>query len=197
MKCEHYQRWVSDDLDGVLTAKKRRRLESHLSACAACWSYRQELALIQAEAGALEAGPVAADYLEEFTAAIEKKLRQEKEVADRGGPVPPRWKWAWVSVPLALALIFGIVFFRSGRDGFRNEIFSFEACLDRVFEEIGGDEKIAADFSRSLSVSLLEGGEAVVLEDDIDLWSEPFFWQSLSDEDLGWIEEEIKKGIRS
>jgi len=197
MKCEHYQRWISDDLDGALAVKDRRKLESHLSSCAACWTYRQELALIQAEGGALEAGPVAADYFEEFSAAIETKLRQEKEVAGRVGPVAPRWKWAWVSVPLALALIFGIVFFRSGGDGVRNEIFSFEACLDRVFEEIGGDEEIAADFSRSLSVSLLDGGEAVVLEDDVDLWSEPFFWQSLSDEALGWIEEEIKKGIRS
>jgi anti-sigma factor RsiW len=197
MKCEHYQRWISDDLDGALAAKKRRKLESHLGACSACRSYRQALALIQAEGGALEARPVASDYFEEFTAAIETKLRQEKQAAGRVGSVAPRWKWAWVSAPLALALVLGIIFFRSGGAGVRNEVFSFEACLDSVFEEIGGDEEIAADFNRFLSVSLLDGGEAVVLEDDIDLWNEPFFWRSLSDEDLRWIEEGIKKGIRS
>lgn len=197
MNCEKIKRWISDDIDGALTDKKRRRIESHLSACSVCRAYRRDLVRIQAESGLVEARPVAADYFEKFTAAIEAKLRREKQVAGRGGPVPLRWRWAWVSVPLVLALILGIVFFRNRGDGLRHEIFSFEGCIDRIFQEIGGDDEIAADFSRFLSGSLLGGGEAVVLEDDIDLWNEPFFWRSLSDEDLRLIEEEIKKGIRS
>jgi len=197
MKCEHYQRWISDDLDGALAAKKREKLESHLAVCSVCRFYRRALALIQAEGRALEPRPVAPDYFDDFTAAIETKLRQEEKAAGRVGPVPPRWKWAWASIPLALALILGIVLFRSRGDGVRNEIFSFEACLDQVFEEIGGDDEVAADFNRYLSGSLLDGGEGIVLEDDINLWSEPFFWRSLSDEDLRRIEAEIKKGIRS
>jgi hypothetical protein len=197
MKCEHYQRWISDDLDGVLAAKKRGKLESHLAVCSVCRSYRQSLGLIQAEGRNLEPGPVTSGYFDDFIAAIETKLRQGEESGSRVRPVPPRWKWAWAIVPLALAIILGVVFFRGGGDSVRNEIFSYEACLDKVFEEIGGDEEIAADFSRFLSVSLLNGGEGIVLEDDIDLWSEPFFWRSLSDEDLRVIEEEIKKGIRS
>jgi anti-sigma factor RsiW len=196
VKCKRSQRWISDNLDGALPDKKRRRLEAHLSACSACRAYQRDLARLQAESRGVKAGPVAADYFENFTAAVETRIRREREYTRRAGYFPVRWRWAWLFVPLALAIVLGLLF-RSGGKSVHNEIFSFEACLDRVFQEIGGDDEVAADFSRFLSSSILGGGEEVILEDDVDLLSEPFFWRSLSDEDLRLIEEEIKKSIRS
>jgi hypothetical protein len=169
----------------------------HLSACPACRAYRRELDRLQVEYRFIETEPTAADYFEKFSAAVETRLRRENMTAGRRGPIPLRWRWAWVPVPLALALVLGIVLFRSRGEDVREGIFSYEACVERVFQEIGGDDEVAADFSRFLSGSLLDGGEAIALEDDVDLWNEPFFWRSLNDEDLRLIEEEIKKEIRS
>jgi hypothetical protein len=197
MKCRRSQRWLSDDIDGRLTDKKKRRLESHLGVCPACRAYRKDLARLQVEYRSVEAEPLAEDYFDRFTVAVETRLRRENMIAGRRGPFPQRWSWAWISVPLALAFVLGLVFFRSRGEDVREEIFSFEACLERVFQEIGGDDEVAADFSRFLSGSLLDEGEAIALEDGVDLWNEPFFWRSLTDEDLRLIEEEIKKGIRS
>ena len=106
-------------------------------------------------------------------------------------------KWAWLAVPLAIAVVLGIVLFHKGEKVARDDIFSFEACLDRVFQEIGDDDAAAADFNRLLSGSVLGGGEDVFFEDDVELWNEPFFWRSLTDEDLQLIEEEIRKSFRS
>jgi predicted anti-sigma-YlaC factor YlaD len=199
MKCDDYQHWISDDIDGLLPDMKKTKLESHLRACSACRAYRKDLVRIQAESGREEAEPVEAGYFEKLSAALETRLWREKRVAGRVRSVALRWRWIWVSVPLVLALVLGIVFFRRGADGdgVRQEVFSFEGCLERVFQEIGGDEEMAADYTRFLSRSLFEGGEAVVLEDDVGLLDDPFFWRSLSDEDLRLIETEIKKGIRS
>lgn len=197
MRCRRFRRWLSDDIDGRLPGKKKRRLESHLEVCSACRAYQEDLARLQAECGSIDEEPVGTDYFERFTAAVETRLRQENISDRRRRPVVRRWRWAWISVPLILALVLGLVFFRNRGEDVRGEIFSFEACLQRVYQEIGEDDEFAADFSRFLSGSLVDEREAMVLEDDVDLWKEPFFWRSLNDEDLGLIEEEIMKGIRS
>jgi hypothetical protein len=98
---------------------------------------------------------------------------------------------------LAIAVVLGLVLFQRGEKVARDDIFSFEACLDRVFQEIGDDDAAAADFNRLLSGAVLGGGEDVFFEDDVELWSEPFFWRSLTEEELRLIEEEIKKSFRS
>lgn len=197
MKCERYQVWISDEIDGALAAKKKRRLEAHLRSCAGCRAYRRDLLRIQEESGLEKVDPGTADYFEKFTAAVQTSLRREIETAVRVRRAPLAWRWAWVSAPLALALILGIIIFRGGRDGLSHEILSFEDCLERVYQEIGGDDESAAEFSRFLSGSLLGGGDTVGLEDGLELWSDPFFWRSLSDEDLRLIEAEIKNESHS
>ncbi|MFZ2054745.1 MAG: zf-HC2 domain-containing protein [Candidatus Aminicenantales bacterium] len=197
MNCEKIKRWISDDLDGALTPKKKQRLESHLSSCPACRDYERELRLIQAGSVRIEGPGASPEHLEALSTGIMAKLRLERQEERAARAFLSIWRWARVAAPTVLAIALGVFLFRGGGELPQDEIFSFEGCLDRVFQEIGGDDDIAADFSRFLAGSLLGGGEAVVLEDDIDLWNEPLFWRSLSDEDLGWIEEEIKKGIRS
>lgn len=197
MRCERYQVWISDDIDGALAEKKKRRLEAHLSRCPDCRAYRRDLRRLQARSGLDAAGPVGTDYFERFSAAVETRLRSEAGIGRRFRRPTPVWRWAWVPAPLILALILAIVLFRGGRNGVTHEILSFEDCLESVYQEIGGDEESAAEFNRFLSGSLLGGGDAAGLEDGLEIWSDPFFWRSLSDEDLRSIETEIKKGNRS
>lgn len=192
MKCEHYQLWISDEIDGALADEKKRRLEAHLSGCPGCRAYRRDLRRIQTESGLEEVGSDTADYFEKFTAAVEKRLRHEVGTDIRARRTPPAWRWAWASAPLALALILGIILFRGGTDGFSHEILSFEHCLERVYQEIGENDDSAAEFSRFLSGSLLGGGDTVGLEDGLELWSDPFFWRILSDDELRLVETGIK-----
>lgn len=197
MRCERYRRWISDDIDGALAGKKKQKLESHLHVCSACRAYRHDLARIQADSGLIKAKPAGEDYFETFTGAVEARIRRGERLAETAGRPPLGWRWARLVAPLALALILGIVFFRGGGDGVSHEVFSFEGCLDRVFMEIGGDEETAADFNRFLSASLLGEGPSGILDGGLELWSEPFFWTGLSDEDLKSIEAEMRKEFRS
>lgn len=192
MECEHFQVWISDEIDGALADKKKRKLEAHLSGCPGCRAYRSNLLRIQAESGLEKVGSGTADYFEKFTAAVETRLRREVGTEVRAHRTPLAWRWAWASAPLALALILGIILFRGGRDGVNLEVLSFEDCLERVYQEIGQDDDSAAEFSRFLSGSLLGGGDTVGLEDGLELWSDPFFWRSLSDEELRQVESGIK-----
>jgi hypothetical protein len=197
MRCRRFRRWLSDDIDGRLPDREKKRLEFHLDVCSACRAYQKDLARLQAECGSIDGEPVGTDYFEKFAAAVETRLRQETVGDRRRRTVVRRWIWVWTSVPVLLALVLGLILLRNRGENVREEIFSFEACLERVYQEIGEDDDFAADFSRFLSGSLVDQSEAMVLEDNVDLWKEPFFWRSLNDEDLRLIEEEIKKGIRS
>jgi hypothetical protein len=197
MKCKRSQRWSSDEIDGALPEKRKRKLESHLAVCSTCRAYHQDLLRLQARSRSVQAGPLSPDYFENFAAAVATKLRTARPTPGRKGPFPMSLKWAWLAVPLAIAVVLGIVLFHKGGKVARDDIFSFEACLDRVFQEIGDDDAAAADFNRLLSGSVLGGGEDVFFEDDVELWNEPFFWRSLTDEDLQLIEEEIRKSFRS
>ena len=194
MGCERFRVLISDEVDGALSDGQRQRLGAHVEGCPACREYRRTLLRLQAESRRDEASPPAADYYERFSAAVESRLRREERVASR--PVPG-WKKAWVLAPLVLAVVIGVVLFRGGGGGGRHEIFSFEDCLDRIFWEIGGDDEAAADFDSYLSGALLEGGDGVILEEDVNVWDEPLIWRSLSDEDLRSIEEGLREEIRS
>ncbi|MGQ9801851.1 MAG: anti-sigma factor family protein [Candidatus Saccharicenans sp.] len=47
MKCQDYQKWISDRLDGNLSQKKQLKLEEHLRACAFCRRYYEDLKMIE------------------------------------------------------------------------------------------------------------------------------------------------------
>ncbi len=197
MRCEHYRAWISDDIDGSLARKKKRKLEAHLSRCPDCPAYRKDLLRLQAESRLDEADPVAPEYYEKFSAALETRLRREGGIGRRTRRPALSWRWAWISAPLALAMILAVLIFRGGRASFGREILSFEGCLESVYLEIGEDDESAAEFNRFLSGSLLGGEDGAGLEDGLELWSDPLFWRSLSDEDLRSIETEIMKESRS
>ncbi len=138
MKCEHYQRLISDDIDGALAGRDRRKLQSHLDSCSACRAYRIDLAHIQAESGLVKAGTVDPDYLERFAITIETKLRQEKQIT--GGTLL-KWRWAWVFAPLALALVLGILLFRNGETASSMRFFPLRAVSTGSFRRSAGRMK--------------------------------------------------------
>jgi hypothetical protein len=124
------------------------------------------------------------------------KLRMERQAAGAGRALPLIWRWARLAAPTVLALALGVFFFRGKGEEPPDDIFSFEACFDRVDREIAGDAELAAVFSRFLTESLAEEEDALFASPDPNIWNEPYFWEGLSDDELKLIEEEVKKEIR-
>jgi anti-sigma factor RsiW len=54
MNCEHCEALIDDYVDGTLEAPDRGRIESHLSACAACRALADDMGAIRRAAGTLE-----------------------------------------------------------------------------------------------------------------------------------------------
>ncbi len=106
-------------------------------------------------------------------------------------------RWAWLAVPAALAIVVSVFLF-PGRGGLPpDDVFSIEGCFERVVREIAGDEELAASFGSFLEESIDQEESLLFFSDDPALWNEPDFWLSLNEEALRWIEDEVKKEIRS
>jgi hypothetical protein len=197
MKCEVIERWVSDEADASLASKKRTELEAHLRACSSCRQYRSEVRRLQAESGRLEEPEVSPEHVEALSAAIMGKLGRERQGRAAERAIPWIWQWARLAVPAVLALAIGVVYFQGRAELPPDDILSLEGCFDRVAREISGDAELAAGFNRFITESLAERRDPSLPSEDVYIWNEPYFWESLSDEELRLIEEEVKKEISS
>ncbi len=197
MKCRKYEQWISDALDRSLSEKRKKILEDHLAQCPDCRAYNDRLSRIQAEAVRPEKINLSPHYWEEFSASLEKKLRALEP--ERATTMLSRlgWKWAWAGAPLLLALALGLVFLRNQGRPLEDDVFSFEACLNRLGQEIGDDVKLEENFNRLILGFLGEAWGSAVLEERWVVFNDPFFWESLSDEELQLLEQEITKEIKS
>ena len=197
MKCEKIERWISDDLDASLAPGKRQKLETHLKACSACREYRRQVRRLQAESEGLEGLQASPERLGVLAAEIMRQLRLERQPERAGSAFRLTWRWAGLAVPAVLALALGVILWRGRGEAPQDDIFTLEGCFDRVAREIAGDAELAASFNRFLTESLVEEGDPFLPSDDIYIWNEPYFWESLSDDELRLVEEEVKKEIRS
>lgn len=197
MTCQKYEKWISDALDGVLSRKKKKILEDHLTRCSDCRAYEERLSWIQGEAWRMEKAKPSPFYWQEFSASLEGKLKALEPESETPRPFRLSWKWAWMGAPVLLALTLSLVFFPRQRPAPENDIFSYEACLIRLHQEIGDDAKLEEHFNRIILGSLREGLDSAVLEEHSLISEDPFFWESLSEEELKFIEQEIKKEMKS
>lgn len=70
MRCQDYQKWISDWLDGNLSQKKQEKLREHLSVCSVCRQYYEDLKRIEAQVRQLPGAELP------DPAAFEDKLRE-------------------------------------------------------------------------------------------------------------------------
>jgi predicted anti-sigma-YlaC factor YlaD len=198
MKCPKYEQWISDALDRSLSEKRRKILEDHLAQCPDCRAYNDRLSRIQAEALRPEKiKPASPQYWEEFSASLEKKLQALEPERETTRLSRLGWKWAWAGAPLLLALALGLVFLRNQGRPLEDDVFSFEACLNLLGQEIGDDAKLEENFTRLILGCLKEALGSAVLEERWVVSDDPFFWESLSDDELEFLEQEITKEMKS
>jgi hypothetical protein len=197
MRCEKFEHWLSDEADASLASKKRQKLEVHLKACPACREYRGNVRRLQAESDRLGGTEVSPEHVKALSAMIMGKLGQERQGRASEGAIPLIWRWARLVVPAVLVLALGVVYFGGRAEVPPDDILSLEGCFDRVARELSGHDELAARFNRLITQSLVEGEDPSLPSEDIYIWNEPYFWESLSDEELRLVEEEIKKEIPS
>ncbi len=111
MRCQRARKWMTAAVDGELSPRRRRALDGHLAACAAC---RRELAVTERMLTALEGLPMEAAVSARLEQATLRRVRLA--AADEGERAPAsRWT-RWLPLPAfalataaVLVLAIGIV----------------------------------------------------------------------------------------
>lgn len=199
MKCEKYQKMISDRLDGELSWRKGKRLDRHLASCPLCRNYLAAQKTIQQEA--LRIGK--ADYHQAWWLQFEQVLQEKLRLAagqpaddllgkeNRAGHNEEKKHKSkikkWVLRPVvvralglvlvvAVAASFLIIYTRQGQPEELplTMMLSYEESYLNLGQVLGEDEVTATDFINSLEESILEetlsgGNEKTSLELEFDL----------------------------
>jgi len=198
MKCKKIEKWLSDLVDGELSERKRKEVESHLQKCSLCRSYQEQLERTQTTAKELDYRSVPPDYWEEFPSRIKDKISSLRPRQRERSPFAWGWKWAWVGAGLILVIFIGLyIFYFQTRAGQEVYVFSFEDSVAQVFREIGENSELADIFNTIILESIGESlGET---EGEIVPGFEDLFFpeDELREEELIFLDSVIKKDIKS
>jgi len=202
MSCRKWERWISDAQDGELSLRRQRHLKLHFGTCPACRIYAARLRVLHAQSEGLEDEPVSAQQARDMLARLKERLRAEAE-AERA-PARPypvfRDRRAWIAAgALAAAAVLVLLVLPPQKAGLRDEgiAFSIDETLAQVFAEIGDDPELERAFNSLLASSLrgiMESSPGGIGPGHYD---SPLFWQDLTEEELRFLENEIKKEMKS
>ena len=111
MRCQRARKWMTAAVDGELSPRRRRALDGHLAACAAC---RRELAVTERMLAALEGLPMEAAVSARLEQATLRRVRLA--AADEAERAPASRRARWLPLPAfalataaVLVLAIGIV----------------------------------------------------------------------------------------
>jgi anti-sigma factor RsiW len=189
MSCGRYRRDLSDRRDGVLSARRRVRLEAHLAVCPECRAYESDLDRLERhlprepEAG-LTPGR-GQDFLRRLRARIEA---EGPSPAGTAGPFWRRW-WAWGPAGATVAAAALLAWFFLARPVPSAEVYflSESDAFSRIYFEYAQSPQLAEDFDAvvqaSIDEALAEGDEGLALNP----FDDPFLAEGASDSELGML----------
>lgn len=198
MKCIKIEKWLSDMIDGELPERKRKKVGDHLQKCSLCRAYLQKLERIQTEAKKFDYGKVAPHYWEDFPSRIKARISSLRPRQKESSPFAWGWRWAWVGAATILVIFIGLyMFYFQARVGQEVYVFSFEDSIAQVFYEIGPNSELADIFNTVILESLGESlgkteGEIIPGVEGLS-----FLEEGLTEEELMYLDSEIKKEIES
>ncbi len=199
MRCKTVEKWLSDDLDGKLSGKKILRLSRHLEECVSCREYRQDLLRLRKETERLSEPLRTPAYWEGFNRRLDGRLLALSPSSDRRKRRLLLGKEILAVAGIALLAGFGLYVFFMGNGGNFEESYAvtMEESLSRIFMEIGPEEALVESFNKEVVASIEETLSPLREEWDVQFGDNPLFWESLSDEELAYIESELRKEIQS
>jgi predicted anti-sigma-YlaC factor YlaD len=204
MRCRAYEKWISDDLDGALTPEKERRLRRHVQDCESCRTHAAHLETMRETAHALASEPVASSHLQHLREGLKPRLLEAAREMEGGGLPgksglrPLRWApWAAVAVAAA-ALLLVLVVPRGDREGHAPVYaLSFEETLRQLSGASGIDAMLEVSFDELWAGALQGASEAQGSGLLLSPFESPLLWESLTEEELRYIENELKKEMKS
>lgn len=197
MNCTKYEKWISDALDGALSGKKTRRVESHLARCSSCRGQRESLLRLQHSTLRLAGAPVSPSYWEDFSARVERRLRSRTKELNRRMSYHRTWQWAWAAAAAVVFSVLGFMLVTSRRPAMQHEIFSYEECLSRLSQQIGDDNDLASNFNLVLWDSIRESLGGSIMEERPRFSEDPFFWEGLGENEWEAIAREVQEKIKT
>lgn len=196
MRCKTVERWISDSLDKDVSGRKKILIKKHVNDCPSCRTFRENILQIEAEAKNLETREVSPAYMQEFSTRLKSRILslEKKEKIE----TLPFFKQKWVLAASAffMVAVIGLVFLLFLPEKVPEKefyVFSFDEALEEVYREIGDDIELESEFNSLILASIdnllrpSAWAEIQRTEDDF------FLWEDLTDEELKFLESEIKK----
>jgi hypothetical protein len=197
MKHKKIERLLSNNIDEELPEKKKRILEAHLRKCSSCSSYAENIQRIHKEAKSLEKLEVSPVHWEEFTSRIITEISSAQQEKTRGAPPFLRWKWAWAGAAMLIVIVVGLfLYLIQNKTTQEAYIFSFENSLAKIYQQIGSDPELEELFNSVISASIGETLEDWGWGERPDLYENLILWENLTEEEMRFLESEIKKDTK-
>ncbi len=204
MSCRKWERWISDAQDGVLSPLRQQKLDVHLDACPECRGYAARLRALHAHAQAGEEDQVTPQEAVDMHARLMDRVHSAAGGNADPMPVPSgsgrRWAWFGTAAALtATTALLLLVLLRPGPDMQEQVIaFSLNEALEQAYSEVWSDDP---ELSRAFEALLASSLSGLLEEALVEIG--PFHFDSLllgadlTEEELRFLEEEIKKEIKS
>ncbi|NIM59102.1 MAG: hypothetical protein GTO16_09205 [Candidatus Aminicenantes bacterium] len=194
MKHKKIEKLISNNIDGELQGKKKKLLEKHLRKCQSCSSYAENIQRIHEEAKSLEKPDASPVLWEEFASQIKTEICSTKQEKQHGKALFLKWKWAWASAALSFVIAAGLfLYLNQSKTPQEIYVFSFESSLAKIYQEIGNDQKLEELFNSVISASIGETLEDSEWSDRPDYFENLILWEDLTEEEMRFLESEIKK----
>lgn len=197
MRCQKIEKWLSDRIDGELSKEKEGLLEDHLEKCASCRSYAASIAKLQDEAVSIKEAEIPPVFWEEFVSKLQANLKSFQQEKKERRPLMLGWNWVWSGAAL-LAVVVGLylLFFQS-QPTQEMYVFSLENSLSRIYQEIGDDSELEELFNSVIMESIGESLEDSGWREHPDFLENLLIWEDLSEEEIKFLESEIKKDVKT
>ncbi|OGD20017.1 MAG: hypothetical protein A2Y70_08300 [Candidatus Aminicenantes bacterium RBG_13_64_14] len=193
MRCETIKKWLSDDLDGALSPKRKARLDAHNRECRTCRGYRADLTCLQAGAPPVE------DRSPECWAAFERRIESKLAFAEpvreasRARLFPGR-RWAWAAAGFLVMVAVGIYFAVNRPGGTLGTAWvPYEDSLARLLQEAEVDPEVENLVNRELLASIAAVAPDPEEDYAFPFAADPLFWEGLSEEELEYIAVELER----
>ncbi len=194
MKCRKIEKLLSDDIDGDLPEKKKKTLETHLRKCSSCSSYAKNIERFHEQAKNLERLEVSPVYWEEFTSRIKTEISYAQQEKMRGLPQFLRWPWTWAGAAFLFVIVIGLfLYLAQNKTPQEVYVFSFESSLAKIYQEIGSDQELEQLFNSAILASIGETLEDSGWGERPDFYENLILWENLTEEEMRYLESEIKK----
>jgi len=197
MRHKEIEKLLSNNIDGELPEKKKKILETHLRKCSSCSSYAENVERIHKEAKNLEKLEVPPAYWEEFTSRIKTEISSAQQEKLRGAPLFLRWKWAWAGAALLFVIVVGLfLYIIQNKTPQEVYVFSFESSLAKIYQEIGSDPELEELFNSVILASIGRTLEDSGWGERPDFYENLILWENLTEEEVKFLESEIKKDAK-